>query len=400
MTGFFGRAQRWDTIVVGLGVMGAATLCELARRGQRVLGLERFDVPHAFGSSHGGTRIIRKAYYEDPAYVPLLEESWEAWRRLEGEVGETLLLRTGGLHFGPADSPELGQVMAAAAAHGLAHEVLGATGIRERFPMFVPSVGDIGVVERDAGLLFAERSVMALATRAMEFGARIEARAMVLGLGLDGERVVVTTGDARHEADRVVLALGPWWPSYAPLRAPLPLTVTRQVQCWVAPADRAAFGPKNFPIFMRYAGLSEAGDAGEAARSSVDPLVYGLPEAHFPGLKLAVHTKGAVCDPESVDREVDAEDLAPIRRFIERHLPGAAGPLLGARVCMYTNTPDGHFGLGAHPDDSRVICAMGFSGHGFKLAPSVGRLLADCATGPSEGPAMPRIFALDRMMRA
>jgi sarcosine oxidase len=266
--------------------------------------------------------------------------------------------------------------------------------------MFVAGAGEIGVVERDAGLLFAERSVMAFASRAMELGARIEARAMVLGIGLDGERVVVTTADARHEADQVVLALGPWWPSYAPLRAPLPLTVTRQVQCWVAPADRAAFRPETFPIFMRYAGRNEASQAGEAdevARRESDPLVYGLPEAHFLGLKLAVHAQGALCDPESVDREVDAEDLVPIRRFIERHLPGAAGPLLGARVCMYTNTPDGHFGLGPHPDDARVVCAMGFSGHGFKLAPSVGRLLADCVMGTSgEGPVMPGIFALDR----
>lgn len=389
LVGQVGQPQRWDTIVVGLGVMGVATLCELARRGQRVLGLERFDVPHANGSSHGGTRVIRKAYYEDARYVPLLEESWEAWRRLEGEVGETLLVRTGGLHFGPADSPELNRVLAAARLHGLAHEVLDAAGIRERFPAFVPGVGDVGVVERDAGILFAERSVMAFAARAMALGARIEARTMVLGLDLDGERVVVRTGNARHEADRVVLALGPWWPAYAPIGAPLPLTVTRQVQCWVAPAKRAAFMPESFPIFMRYAGVGEAEGA--------EPLVYGLPEAHFPGLKLAVHAKGAVCDPESLDREVKPEDFAPIRQFIARHLPRAEGPLLGARVCMYTNTPDGHFGLGPHPDDARVVCAMGFSGHGFKLAPSVGRLLADAVVGASgEGPVMPELFALDR----
>jgi len=389
MTGLFGRAERWDTIVVGLGVMGAATLRELALRGQRVLGIERFDVPHAFCSSHGGTRVIRKAYYEDPRYVPLLEESWEAWRRLESEVGEPLLVQTGGLHFGPADSPDLNRVLAAANQHGLAHEVLDATAIARRFPIFVPGAGDVGVVERDAGVLFAERSVMAFASRALELGARIEARAMVVSLDLDGERVVVTTGDMRHEADRVVLALGPWWPSYAPLRAPMPLTVTRQVQVWVAPADRAAFRPENFPIFMRYAG---AGDAAGA-----DPLVYGLPEAQFPGLKMAVHAQGAACDPESVDREIDAADLLPIRGFIQRFLPSGAGPLLGARVCMYTNTPDGHFGLGLHPDDPRVVCAMGFSGHGFKLAPSLGRLIADCVTGSSsEGPGLPEIFALDR----
>ena len=126
-------AEDVDVVVVGLGVMGAATLAALARRGVRAVGLERFDVPHALGSSHGGTRVIRKAYYEDPRYVPLLHRAWEAWRLLEEEVGERLLIQTGGLHFGPADHPDIQGVLDSVRLHGLAHELLDARAIATRW---------------------------------------------------------------------------------------------------------------------------------------------------------------------------------------------------------------------------------------------------------------------------
>jgi glycine/D-amino acid oxidase-like deaminating enzyme len=203
-----------------------------------------------------------------------------------------------------------------------------------------------------------------------------------LRVELDGERAVVLTGEARHEAHRVVLALGPWWKGYAPLSCPLELTVTRQVQLWVTPREPARFAPARFPVFVCYG-------------SDVGALVYGLPEVVHPGLKLALHDHGPQTDPEAIDREIDPTDPLPVRRFLERFLPEANGPLLGARVCMYTNSRDGHFGLGPHPEDPRVLCALGFSGHGFKLAPSVGRILADYAeTGASE--RMLPLFALDR----
>lgn len=352
-----------DVVVVGLGVMGAATLAALARRGVRAVGLERFDVPHALGSSHGGTRVIRKAYYEDPRYVPLLHDAWDAWRALEAEVGEPLLVRTGGLHFGPERSADLQGVLTSARRHGLAHEVLDARAIAARFPVFVPGPDDLGVLEHDAGVLLAERSVQALVEVALRAGATVHAREDLGRLELDGPRVVVRTPRRELACRRVVLTLGPWWPEHAPIRAPVALQVERQVQLWVRPADPDAFRPGRFPVFLRFG----------------DDLVYGLPEAYFPGLKVAAHHGGEPTSPERVERGLRPEDEARVRRFLAAHLPSANGPLLAARVCLYTNSRDAHFRLGQHPDAPEVIVGAGFSGHGFKLAPVVGEILADYA---------------------
>lgn len=367
-----------DVVVVGLGVMGAATLDALARRKVRAIGVDRFDVPHALGSSHGGTRVIRKAYYEDPRYVPLLHRAWDAWRRLESEVGETLLLQTGGLHFGPAHDPELQAVLSAAEQHGLEYEVLSAEGIGRRFPQFRADAGDIGVVEVDAGALFAERCVQALVSNAMNAGAVVRAREQVEAMEL-GEGVTLKTTRGTIRAQRVVLAVGPWWPEHAPIAAPLPLKVTRQVQFWVRPNDPEAYRPGRLPVFLRYG----------------SDMVYGLPEAVYPGLKVAVHVKGDAASPETVDRAVHARDEAPIRAFFQRHMPGADGPLLGARVCMYTNSGDGHFALGLHPEAAQVVVGTGFSGHGFKLAPEVGEILADYAIDGSSSRSID-IFDISR----
>lgn len=374
----------YDVVVVGLGVMGAAALHELASRGLRVCGVERFDVPHSFGSSHGGSRVIRKAYFEDPRYVPLLEESWERWRALERRAAEPLLIQTGGLHFGPADSPDLLAVLAAASQHGLAHELMDADALGRRFPRFRLADGDLALVERDAGVLLPERCVTAFVTGALRHGATVLARTRVSKMALRSavELELEGPGGTRTiSAGQVVLALGPWWPE-APLPCPIPLTVTRQVQLWLRVDDAAAFGPERFPVFMRYAGTHEA-----------KPLIYGLPEATFPGLKLAVHEPGETTLADALDRDLREADLEPVLAFKDRHLTGVSAEVLGARACLYSMSPDGHFGLGRHPEDPRLLCALGFSGHGFKLAPSVGRILADLATDTG---AVPDLFALDR----
>lgn len=378
---------RHDVVVIGLGVMGAAALYECARRGLRVAGVDRFDVPHSFGSSHGGSRVIRKAYYEDPRYVPLLEESWQSWRALERCSAEPLLIQTGGLHFGPADSPDLRAVLDAARSHGLAHELIDASALSRRFPQFRLDASDLAVIERDAGVLLPERCVATYVSAALDARAEVLARTRLTHLELADHHVALELeGPARRlriEASRVILALGPWWPE-APLPCPIPVTVTRQVQLWLRTETPAAFRPESFPVFMRYAGPSTSAPA---------PLVYGLPEATFPGLKLAVHAPGDPTRADELDRELRPADLEPVLAFASRHLNGVSADVLGARACLYTMSPDGHFGLGRHREAPRVLCALGFSGHGFKLAPSVGRILADLAT---DAGAVPELFALDR----
>lgn len=356
-----------DTIVLGLGVMGSAALHRLALAGQRVRGIERFDVPNAMGSSHGGTRVTRKAYFEDARYVPLLERSWTLVREMESARGEELLRRTGGLYFGAAGASGVIASRDAARAHGLAHEWLDASAIRSRFPMFAPDDDDAGVFEHDAGVLFAEKMVAAQVELAIAAGADVRARERATRVEISREGVRVTTDRGVHEADRLVVALGPWMSEplagFSPL--PIPLRVERQVQLWLAPRDPSLFTPDRMPVFLRFG----AHDA-----------FYGLPSLVHPGVKVCQHHGGERAAPDTLDRSPRDSDEAPVRTFVRRYMPMADAALLGARVCMYTNTPDEHFVVGVHPEHDRVLVMAGFSGHGFKMAPALGELIAELAT--------------------
>lgn len=356
-----------DAIVLGLGVMGGAALHRLALAGQRALGLEHFDVPNAMGSSHGGTRVTRKAYFEDARYVPLLERSWTLVREMEEASRETLLVRTGGLYFGPAGSAGVLASYEAARAHGLAHEWLDAAAIRARFPMFAVEEGDAGVFEQDAGVLLAEKMVSTQIALAIGAGAEVRAREPATKVELGAGGVRVTTDRGAYEAERLVVALGAWSGASIEGLPPLeiPLRVERQVQLWFAPRAPALFGPERMPVFLRF-GDREA--------------FYGLPSLVHPGVKVCMHHGGEATTPDALDRALRPEDEAPVRAFVRRALPEADGPLLGARVCMYTNAPDEHFVVGAHPAHARVLVMAGFSGHGFKLAPAMGELIAELAT--------------------
>jgi sarcosine oxidase len=359
-------ADMLDVIVLGLGAMGTAALHRLALAGLRVRGIDRFEVPNAMGSSHGGTRVTRKAYFEDARYVPLLERSWTLVRDMEKERGETLLVRTGGLYFGPEGAAGVIAARDAARAYDLSHEWLDASAIRSRFPMFAPADGDSGVFEHDAGLLYAERFVTAQSELALAAGAELRINERVLRVEIGDEGVRVTTDGGVHEAERVVVALGPWSAQAIGLPPPpIPLRVERQVQLWFDPIDAALFTPERMPIFLRF---------GEST------AFYGLPIAVHPGVKVCQHHGGTPADPDTLDRLGHDRDEAPVRAFVKRHLPLADGPLAGARVCMYTNTPDEHFVVGVHPASDRVLVMQGFSGHGFKLAPAIGELVAELAT--------------------
>jgi sarcosine oxidase len=379
--------DRVETVVVGLGVMGAAALDALAAEGRGVLGLERFEVPNARGSSHGETRVIRKAYAEDPAYVPLLHESWSAWEELERSVDERLLTRTGALHLGPPDHPELIGVRRSVREHGLAVEELDADEITRRFPALRPAAGDVGVLEHDGGFLAAEKCVAALVRRARTRGAEVRTGERVVSAHATGDGVVVGTESGVVHAERLVLTQGAWSEGDASvLPIPVPLRIERQVQLWFSPREPALFAPERMPVFIHFG-------------RELD--FYGIPLASSGGgagggVKVCAHHGGETTRAEALDRTVRPEDEARVRRYLATHLPAADGPLVDARVCMYSNTPDGHFAIGPHPaHPTRVVFACGFSGHGFKLAPAVGRLVVGHLRG---APALP-LFDAARFAR-
>jgi len=359
----------FDAIVVGIGGMGSAAAWHLARRGRRVLGLERFDIPHAMGSSHGVTRIIRLPYYEDPAYVPLLHRAYALWRELEAAAGERVLITTGSVDAGPEDGAVFQGALESARLHRLEHEVLDAAALGERFPAYrhLPP-GTRAIFQPQGGFVLSERAIVAHVHAAQEAGAEIHARERVLHWDArpGGEGVAVTTDKARYEAARLVLTAGAWMADIAPLLGGLAVP-ERQVLAWLQPRRPDLFAPERFPVFNLE--LAEG-------------RYYGLPVWEVPGFKFGrYHHRGETTPADSMRREADAEDERLLRAFAERHFPDGAGPTMALRACMFTNTPDEHFILDRHPDHPQVVLASPCSGHGYKFCSVVGEVLADLACG-------------------
>lgn len=355
-----------DTIVVGLGAMGAAAAWQLASRGARVLGLEQFDIPHTLGSSHGFSRMTRMAYFEHPDYVPLLRSANRLWQQLEAETGQKLIYMTGGLYLGPAAGELVGGSLTAAKTHALAHELIGQDQLRRRYPQFHLPDDFVGFLDHDAGFILPEKAVAALAGLALRRGAQLHGREPVLDWSADATGVTVTTHRATYRAAKAIICGGPW--SEQLLRGiGVPLRVTRQVMGWVWPKRPELFEPPRLPVW---------------AVDHLDGSIhYGFPMwPDSPGFKLCHHAPAQEADPTSVDRQISDGDEQTIRPFLRRFIPDADGPLLSMRVCLYTNSPDGHFVIDRHPEHPQVIFACGFSGHGFKFAPAIGAALADLAT--------------------
>ncbi|GAA0566116.1 N-methyl-L-tryptophan oxidase [Craurococcus roseus] len=359
----------FDVIVAGVGGMGSAACWHLARRGLRVLGLERFDIPHAMGSSHGVTRIIRLPYYEAPAYVPLLRRAYALWRELEAASGERLLVITGSVDAGPEDGAIFNGALASARLHGLPHEALTGAEVNARWPGYRLPPAHRAVFQPEGGFVLSERAIVAHANAAMAAGADIRARERVLGWEArgGGEGVTVTTDKGRHEAGRLVLAAGAWMADLAPPLAGGLAVPERQVLAWLRPKEPGLFAPERFPVFNLKVG---------------EGRYYGLPEWEVPGFKFGRYGhRGERGPAEAARREVDAEDERLLRAFAERYFPGGAGATMALRACLFTNTPDEHFVLDRHPGFPQVVLASPCSGHGYKFCPVVGETVADLATG-------------------
>jgi sarcosine oxidase len=331
-----------------------------------VLALDRACPPHALGSTHGRTRIIREAYFEHPSYVPFIRRAYELWAQTERDAGERLFVQTGGLMIGRPDGEIVSGSLASARAHAVEHEVLSASETRRRFPVLEPQGDMVAVLERRAGILFPETIVAAQLRLAAAAGAEIRTDEPVAGWTAGREQVQVTTAAGHtYEAEGLVLAAGPWLRELLGAR-PLPLRGERQLMYWFSPNDSAGFQPARCPIALWD-----------------DP---GLPAfATFPdlgdGVKIAVHHGGAEADPATLDRVPRLEDERAVRERLARYVPSANGALREAAVCIYTNTPDGHFIIDHLDPSHRVVVASACSGHGFKFASAVGEAVACLASG-------------------
>jgi sarcosine oxidase len=349
----------FDVIVVGLGGMGSAAAAHAAARGQRVLGLEQFQPDHTQGSSHGRSRVIRLAYFEHPAYVPLLRRAYELWRTLELDSGRQLLQMTGGLMIGAPDSDVVSGSLRSAREHDLDHDLLDATEIRRRFPPLTPRQGIVALYEREAGSLFPEASNRAHLEVAARHGADLHFDEPVEDWRIlpSGVAEVRTTRD-RYECGRLILSPGAWAASLFKIDW-LPLEVEPQKLYWFDPVGGPVpFGPGRFPIYIW--------DLGHPGGTGVQ--FYGFPADDRGLVKVAFFRSPHI-------------DEASMRRALAPWIPALAnGRLVESVSCKYTLTPDHHFVIGFHPDYPNVVLASPCSGHGYKFASVIGEILADLAT--------------------
>jgi sarcosine oxidase len=363
--------------VVGLGAMGSASVYQLARRGVRVIGLDRWAPPHDRGSTHGESRITRQAVAEGDEYVPFVRRSHEIWRELEAETDQSLLAQTGGLflgretgttarHHGQADFVR--RTIAVAERHGIAHEVLNAAEIRTRFPQFRLVGDEVGYYEPGAGALRPERCVAAHLARARAHGATVRTGETVLRIGTTGLDVEVTTDVATYTAGAAIVTTGAWLPGL--LGAPFDklLTIHRQVLYWFEPNNLAPFGPARFPVFIWIHGDGD-GD-----------YFYGLP-LFSDAIKLATEQYVETVHPDRVRRDVSPAEIATMyAAHVRDRMVGVSGRCARTEVCLYTTTPDSRFIVDRHPESERVIVASPCSGHGFKHSAALGEALAELAT--------------------
>lgn len=358
----------YDVAVVGVGVTGAAAAWRLAQRGARVVALDRFAPPHGFGSSHGRTRIIREAYFEGGAYIPLVRQAYDAWRALERESGRTLFRRTGGLTLAPEGRGIAAAARRAATSHDVEIEILSGAEVMRRFPAFRVRDDDVGVWEPSAGVLLVDRCMEALVGAAREAGAELAFGRVVESWSGEGEGLRIRTRQGETIlAGRLVLAVGPWMARLLP-GTHVPLDVERSVVHWFEPAA-TTLDPLELPVFI---------EELEGGR-----LWYGIPEEGL--LKAGYHHGGELTDVDALRREVAGHEAQTVRQLLRSLLPAAAGACRASEVCPYTNTPDGDFLLDLHPRDPRVVIASACSGHGFKFGPVTGELVAELALeGQSE----------------
>jgi sarcosine oxidase len=356
--------ESYDVAVVGLGGMGSAALANLARRGVRAIGIEQFTRGHALGASSGRSRLIRKAYFEHPSYVPLLLRAYEAWREVEAATNQRIFYETGLLMAGPPESVVLQGALRAARTYDLPIEELDAAQIVARFPMMHPAPGEVGVYEPDAGFVVPEVSFEAHMRIAQAHGAAARFDTTVLDWRrADGMIRLRLAGGETIDASRVVACAGPWWATHAD--GAMPIRLQRNVMHWFTPASDA-FTLGRCPSFL-------------IERAGAPERLYGFPD-HGYGVKAAFHGYGdALAAPEQLDRSIRPGDVTVVQAALDAWMPGAAAAWNAGKACMYAYSPDEHFIVGLHPGDPQIVLAGGFSGHGFKFAAVIGEVLADLA---------------------
>uniref|UniRef100_UPI0037E7E0C6 peroxisomal sarcosine oxidase n=1 Tax=Semicossyphus pulcher TaxID=241346 RepID=UPI0037E7E0C6 len=359
----------YDCIVIGAGVQGSFTAYQLAKKGKKTLLLEQFVLPHSRGSSHGQTRIIRKAYDQD-FYAHMLDECYELWAQLEREAGVKLYRQTGLLVMGPENSQYYQLVKKTLQKNKVPMVALS----RDEFSKHIPHVnlteGHGAVVEVPAGVLYADRALKTAQGQFQKLGGVIRDQEKVTDIK-PGPVVTVVTSSGSHRAKSVVITAGPWANRLlGHVGLELPLEVEKINVCyWKEKVPGLYDIKKRFPCFIQ----TECEESTEH--------IYGLPSNEYPGLMKICYHAGSEAEPDKRDQQTDRSDINILQRYIARCLPGLETEPAVVESCLYTLTPDRNFVLDRHPTYNNIVIGAGFSGHGFKFGPIIGKLLSELSLG-------------------
>lgn len=363
--------KRFDAIVLGVGSMGSATCYFLSARGYQVLGLEQFSIPHESGSHTGQSRIIRKAYFEDAGYVPLMERAYENWKQLEELTGEQVYFKTGLLYVGPPDHLVMKGVKEAALRHKIELRFLNREQASSVFPPFtIPKRNEV-IIEPDAGFIKPEKAITLYKQEAEKKGAVIHSHETVVDWKKEKDGIEVITDKSTYHCRKLIITAGAWTNKMIS-GLPVALKITRQVIAWVRPNNENDYVSGNFPCWM-------------IADHNRDGVLYGFPfldKESFGspgGLKFAWHSAAEPTDPDKVNRKVSDEEIRDLVKQVATYLPVVeSAELVATKTCLYANSPDENFILDHLPGhDNDVTIACGFSGHGFKFVSVIGEILAD-----------------------
>jgi sarcosine oxidase len=368
--------KSWDVIIVGLGAVGSAALYQLARRGVKALGLDRFHPPHDRGSSHGETRITRLAVGEGEQYVQFVRRSHEIWRELEAETRKPLLRQVGALIYGRLSGRTqthgvedfLQTTIAVAQRHGIRHELLDSTALAERFPQFIMHGSELGYFEPEAGFVYPEACIAAQLSLAKAQGAELRLDEKVLRWEFFASGVRVITERGQYEGGRLILCSGPWIRDLLP-ELSASIQPFRQVQFWFKPEGPPGhFTPDQMPVFIR-------------VPDAETEMFYGFPAVpgSAGGLKLAGEQFVTSTRADALDREVGRAEVQGMHALASPHIR-ISPQCLRTAACLYTVTPDSHFVIDHHPHTDLVWFASACSGHGFKHSAAVGETLAELAS--------------------
>jgi sarcosine oxidase len=382
-----------DVVIVGLGAMGSAASWQLASRGASVIGIDQYAPPHAWGSTHGETRITRLAIGEGREYVPLARRSHELWREIERESGAELLTETGIIIMAHPSSSFLAETRAAARQYGIDHRELTNDELRAGFPMFAVDERTVAYHEPHAGYVRPERAVAAQLALAARHGAQLSLGERVERWTASPNGVSVTTDRETYAAGQLLLCPGAWIGDLVPPVRDI-VAIYRQLLFW-------------FPIRENYAVLRDmpafVWDVGGDRRGFVHlDGFYGFPaiDGADGGVKVASETYEHTTAPDGRQHPATAAEVERMYRgCIEPYLPWLGSEPVRTVSCLYTSTRGSRFIIDRHPQHDAVTVVSACSGHGFKHSPAIGEAVAQWLTGHAPevdlGP-----FSLDRVARA